>query len=165
MCGMGWRRLGEEVKRRRGFLGFKSRREFAAATDFPAKTLSDLEQAKRTTFTPDTLARLEAALRWEPGSVQAVLAGGDPKPALDAQLADLAVDPRSLERYGDDLELLRVVADAGLNRADTFRLVLAVRHRRAELHQRLVGEVEQAAARFAAGDPDWADEFTDRTGG
>lgn len=161
MCGMEWRRLGEEVKRRRGYLGFKSRREFAEATDFPAKTLSDLEQGKRTTFTPDTFARLEGALQWESGSVQAVLAGGDPKPALEVRLQDLAVDPRSLERYGDDLELYNTIADADLSPVEAFQLVLAVRQRRAVLHRRLVEETRAAAARLAAGDGGWAGTFSD----
>jgi hypothetical protein len=75
---MDWQRLGEEVERRRGQLGYGSRHAFAEATQFAEKTLGDVENARRETYSPVTLARLERALRWPPGTVDAILAGDSP---------------------------------------------------------------------------------------
>lgn len=143
MARMDWDRLGAEVARRRGHLGYTSRREFAEATGFPQKTLSDLETHKRENFDRSTLGRLDRALRWQPGSAQAVLDGGDPKPAVD-QASSL--DPRSLERYGDDLELMALVDAAGLSPGEALRVVLWLRKRRDELHRQLVEELRELLA-------------------
>jgi transcriptional regulator with XRE-family HTH domain len=153
--GEDWRRLADAVVARRVEMGMRTRQALAEALQMSARNLGDIEKARRTSYDPATLARLEQVLRWEPGSVDAVLAGGDPKPALEMRQQDLAVDPRSLERYGDDLELMAAIVDTGLPPASAFRLVLAVRQRRAALHRQLVEETKEAAARLAAGDPDW----------
>jgi transcriptional regulator with XRE-family HTH domain len=81
---MDWRRLGEEVERRRGQLGFGSRREFAEKTGFAEKTLGDVENGRRDTYSPVTISRLEAALRWPAGAVDAILRGEPVPPDLAA---------------------------------------------------------------------------------
>jgi hypothetical protein len=151
---MDWRRLGETIMARRVHLGHHSRESFARNSHLSSRILTDLERANRTSYDLSTFARLEQALGWAPGSVTAVLAGGNPKP-VETLPPDPDLDPRSLERYGDDLELMAAIVDAGLPPASAFRLVLAVRQRRAALHRQLVEETKEAAARLAAGDPDW----------
>lgn len=75
---MDWQRLADEVVRRRGYLGL-TRREFAEDTGFAAKTLGDIENARRKNYGAATLARLERALRWPSGAVDAILRG-EPAP-------------------------------------------------------------------------------------
>lgn len=86
-----WARLGEAVTRRRGFLGHPTRQQFADATGFPAKTLSDLEKHRRENFDASTFGRLERALKWPPGAINAILAGA-PVPG-DMPTGDLDQPP------------------------------------------------------------------------
>lgn len=75
-----WERLGRLLAERRARLDprFATRKAFAQATGLNLGLLRDLENATRDTFTPPTLAAVEAAYKWTPGSIDAVLAGGDP---------------------------------------------------------------------------------------
>jgi transcriptional regulator with XRE-family HTH domain len=78
-----WVRLGKALERRRGQLGygFRHRREFAQGTGLSAKTLSRMERAERESYPDDTIALAEVIYKWEPGSVLAVLRGGEPSPS------------------------------------------------------------------------------------
>lgn len=70
------RRLGELVNRRRTSLGL-SLSEAARRAGVMRVTWTGIEQ--RATDAEDyTLTKVEQVLEWEPGSVQAVLAGGEP---------------------------------------------------------------------------------------
>jgi hypothetical protein len=71
-----WTRLGEAVTRRRAYLGYTTRQQFADGTGFPAKTLSDLEKHRRDNFDRSTYGRLERALQWPNGAIESILAGG-----------------------------------------------------------------------------------------
>lgn len=133
---VGWERVGEEIVRRRVDLGLHSREAFARDSGLSPRLLSDIERGRRESYDSATLARLERALRWLPGSVQAVLDGGNPTRVEDA-------DTRPVEREGDDLALMTLLAQSGLSPADTLRIVLHIRRRRAEQHAELVDEVRE----------------------
>jgi hypothetical protein len=84
-----WRRLAEAARDRRNELGFTQ--EDARAAGGPSTaTMRLIEGALQEGYTPAILRRLEGALRWAPGSVRAVLAGGDPVPLGDAPSATAA---------------------------------------------------------------------------
>lgn len=81
-----WKRLGNLVVRRRNELGMTTRESFAEATQLSSRMLGDVEKARRTNFDAGALARIEIALRWQSGSIDRILTGGDPVPiSEDAQ--------------------------------------------------------------------------------
>jgi transcriptional regulator with XRE-family HTH domain len=104
-----WIRLGKALERRRGQLGygFRKRRQFAEGKGLSAKTLSRLEHAERDAYPDDTIALAEVIYRWEPGSAEAVLRGGEPVPSPGSPGALRPVRDRSpaLERIAGDPEL------------------------------------------------------------
>lgn len=85
---MDWGRLAKAVIARRVELGATTRQALAESSGLSARTLSDIENARRTSYDPATLVRLEQALRWPPGSAQAVLAGDDPPLPQQTPAAD-----------------------------------------------------------------------------
>lgn len=77
-----WQRLADLLVSRRTQLGYRQRNQFAKAHGLKHdRLLFDLENAKRTNFEQGTLAQFEQLYQWAPGSIQAVLDGGDPTPA------------------------------------------------------------------------------------
>ncbi|MGV2384200.1 MAG UNVERIFIED_CONTAM: helix-turn-helix transcriptional regulator [Thermobifida fusca] len=72
-------RLAQAVEARRGELGL-SLREVAERAGITGETL---RAVRRGSNEPSQLTKrgIERALRWAPGSVDAILAGGDPTPA------------------------------------------------------------------------------------
>lgn len=79
-----WQRLASAIVARRAELGM-TQVGVATAGGISLDRIQALEGAKRTSYRKNTLAALERALQWEPGSVQAVLAGGDPLPLSGVQ--------------------------------------------------------------------------------
>lgn len=77
-----WARLGRLLRMRRAALDprYSKRSVFCEATGLNYKLVADIETAQRTNFDPETLARFEVAYRWETGSIEQVLQGGDPVP-------------------------------------------------------------------------------------
>jgi hypothetical protein len=75
-----WARLGRLLMERRARLdpSYAVRKTFVEAVGLNAGLIRDIETRQRDTFTPSSLAAVEQAYRWAPGSVQRVLAGGDP---------------------------------------------------------------------------------------
>jgi hypothetical protein len=67
--------------------GHRSIAAFAAATGLSRTTLDSIEHARKYAYDPATLATLEGALGWQAGSVERVLAGLDPQPVEDPDLA------------------------------------------------------------------------------
>lgn len=60
-------------------LGYTKRLPFAKASGLSHdRTLSDLENERRTNFDAATIAQVEQVYRWESGSVRAILDGGEP---------------------------------------------------------------------------------------
>jgi len=80
-----WQRLARLVTHRRVQLGHASQTEFASASGLKIRTLNNIENARRPGYDPSTIALLEQGLQWQPGSVEAVLAGGDPVPVAVAE--------------------------------------------------------------------------------
>jgi len=100
-----WQRLARLVTHRRVQLGHASQTEFASASGLKIRTLNNIENARRPGYDHSTIALLEQGLQWQPGSVEAVLAGGDPTPAVPA-VADAPPDVDQLK------EARRVLIDA-----------------------------------------------------
>jgi len=98
-----WQRLARLVTHRRVQLGHASQTEFASASGLKIRTLNNIENARRPGYDPSTIALLEQGLQWQPGSVEAILAGGEPTPAV---VADAPVDVDQLK------EARRVLIDA-----------------------------------------------------
>jgi transcriptional regulator with XRE-family HTH domain len=84
-----WTRLGRVVAVERARQRFTVE-ALALHSGLGMRTLQSIESGSRTGYRHTTLSRLEAALGWQPGSVAAVLAGGDPTRDRDPQLERLA---------------------------------------------------------------------------
>ena len=69
--------LGHHVVSRRVALGFRNRTDLANSLQFTVRTLADIEHGVRKA-SPGTYAMLENKLAWAPGSIDTILAGGEP---------------------------------------------------------------------------------------
>jgi hypothetical protein len=76
----GWERLAALLRDRRVELDpqYKNRLKFAADTGLNERLISDLENARRTSYRETTLRAVEGAYRWKPGSIERALTGGEP---------------------------------------------------------------------------------------
>src|SRR6185312_5716833 len=63
---------------RRVALGYRNRTDLAESLQFTVRTLADVEHGVRKA-SPGTYAMLENKLAWTPGSIDTILAGGEPK--------------------------------------------------------------------------------------
>lgn len=81
-----WRLLAEEVTKRRIDLGM-TQQDVQAAGGPAQSTLRHIEGAHQDTYRKVVLRRLEKALAWEAGSVDAILAGGEPTVSASPVLA------------------------------------------------------------------------------
>lgn len=96
-----WGRLAELLVHRRVALGYRNRTKFAEAVGAPNdRIFSDMERQRRTNFDQATRAFVEQAYQWAPGSIRAVLTGGQPveiqpAPAEPADYRDK--DERAIE--------------------------------------------------------------------
>jgi hypothetical protein len=70
-------RLGHHVVSRRVALGFRNRTDLAGSLQFTIRTLADIEHGVRKA-SPGTYAILENKLGMAPGSIDTILAGGEP---------------------------------------------------------------------------------------
>src|SRR6188472_133952 len=109
-------RLGHHIVSRRVALGFRTRSDFADSLQFTVGTLADVEHGVRNA-SPGTYAMLENKLSWAPGSIDTILAGGEPK--------ELVV---KLRRDSPEPRYQSFTADA-LSRASTEELLLELRRR------------------------------------
>ena len=71
-------RLGHHVVSRRVALGYRNRVHLADGLQFTVRTLADIEHGVRKA-SPGTYAILENKLAWAPGSIDTILAGGEPR--------------------------------------------------------------------------------------
>ena len=81
----GWRRLGRTIARERA-PQWRSRREFATAAGISARTVDDLERGRRDNYLDTTLAAVEYALGWQPGTCLRVVQGGRVRRHVDPQM-------------------------------------------------------------------------------
>ena len=70
-------RLGHYIVSRRLALGYRNRTDLANSLQFTVRTLADIEHGVRKA-SPGTYAMLENKLSWAPGSIDTILAGGEP---------------------------------------------------------------------------------------
>jgi DNA-binding XRE family transcriptional regulator len=77
-------RLGRLVRERRTQVGFATAQSLAEAAGISSRTLSDIENGRRPSYSRSTLWALDKALQWARGSAQAVLDGGEPTVAASA---------------------------------------------------------------------------------
>jgi hypothetical protein len=110
-------RLGHHIVSRRVALGYRNRTDFANSLQFTVRTLSDIENGVRKA-SPGTYAMLENKLGWAPGSIDTVLAGGEPR-ELVVKLRHDTPQPRYRPPITDD----------ALAAASTEELLLELRRR------------------------------------
>src|SRR6516164_3801537 len=117
MNGDALERLGHHIVSRRVALGYRNRTDLADSLQFTVRTLSDIENGIRKA-SPGTYAMLENKLAWAPGSIDTILAGGEPK-ELVVKLRRDSPEPPRYPSYADD----------ALSRASTEELLLELRRR------------------------------------
>ena len=110
-------RLGHHVVSRRVALGYRNRTDLADSLQFTVRTLADIEHGVRKA-SPGTYAMLENKLAWAPGSIDTILAGGEPK--------ELVVKLR--RDHPQPADTAPTTTDA-LSRASTEELLLELRRR------------------------------------
>lgn len=84
----GWARLGRRIATERG-RHWRSRAAFARAAGIGERTLSDVERGRRDNYSEATLAAIEAALGWAPGTCQRIVEGGKVRRDMDPTLVRL----------------------------------------------------------------------------
>ena len=95
-------RLGHHVVSRRVALGFRSRTDLASSLQFTVRTLADIEHGVRKA-SPGTYAMLENKLAWAPGSIDRILAGGEPDELVSSlRRPDTSPAPQRLRTAGDE---------------------------------------------------------------
>jgi len=117
-------RLGHHIVSRRAALGYRNRTDFAGSLQFTVRTLSDIENGVRRA-SPGTYAMLENKLAWAPGSIDAILAGGQPK-ELVVTMPPTAPGPRP---HTSTTEAVSDAITDALSRASTEELLLELRRR------------------------------------
>jgi hypothetical protein len=125
-------RLGHHIVSRRVALGYRNRTDFAKSLQFTVRTLSDIENGVRKA-SPGTYAMLENKLAWAPGSIDAILGGGEPK-ELVVKLRRPAPTPRTHSSadafsHASTEELLLQLEELVL---ELRRRIIRPRHRRRE---------------------------------
>ena len=107
--------LGHHIVSRRVALGYRNRTDLADSLQFTVRTLADVEHGVRKA-SPGTYAMLENKLAWTPGSIDTILAGGEPTETV-VELRRPTPNPLS-----------HTATDA-LSRASTEELLLELRRR------------------------------------
>ena len=114
-------RLGHHVVSRRVALGYRNRTDLANSLPLTVRTLADIEHGVRKA-SPGTYAMLENKLTWAPGSIDTILAGGEPK--------ELVVElRRSNTNVPSPGYALRPTNANALSNASTEELLLELRRR------------------------------------
>ena len=112
---MPWNGSAHHVVSRRVALGYRNRTDLANSLQFTVRTLADIEHGVRKA-SPGSYAMLENKLSWTPGSIETILAGGEPK-ELVVKLR--RPDPNRLSRSSTE----------PLSRASSEELLLELRRR------------------------------------
>jgi len=154
-----WKRLAAYATRRRAELGL-TQIEVAQRGPLSLDRVQSIEGAKRSSYRLATLLALERALEWERGSVERVLAGGEPGVAAkaSAQLAQpstltarATVEPsaRADDLPDDPSELVRI-ARRFLDDSREHRRRSEELYSRAEEILRRLSGVDESANRDAS---------------
>lgn len=83
----GWERVAARVDSERVRQGHRSLAAFARAAGLGKSTVDNLVHARKTSYDPMTLGAVEAVLGWQPGSVERVRRGLEPRYDTDPELA------------------------------------------------------------------------------
>jgi hypothetical protein len=110
--------LGHHIVSRRVALGYRNRTDLADNVQFTVRTLADIEHGVRKA-SPGTYALLENKLAWAPGSIDAILAGGEPKEMVVKMRRHTPAPMSQIDIDGID----------ALSRASTEELLLELRRR------------------------------------
>lgn len=104
-----WRRLGKLIRRQRTRLRIDTD-EWASLVGRTSRVLLGLERGEKTG--EETLRRVEELLGWAEGSIESILAGGEPTlvPEQPTQGRPLSVVPTTMEQVPDELEDNEVLA-------------------------------------------------------
>jgi hypothetical protein len=140
-------RLGHYIVSRRVALGYRTRTDLANSLKFTVRTLADIENGVRKA-SPGTYAMLENKLGWAPGSVDTILAGGEPKELVVTMRRD-SPEPR-YHSFSDALSL-----------ASTEELLLELRRRIIRPRERRRETWDDWDSRDARGDRDGLDSQGD----
>jgi len=101
----GWARLGVEVAQERG-RHWRSRSAFARSAGISRRVLDDVEKGRRDNYSDATLAAIEAALGWEPGTCLRIVQGGRVRRDIDRQMMRLLDAWRTLPPEARELLVL-----------------------------------------------------------
>lgn len=112
-------RLGHHVVSRRVALGYRNRTDLADSLQFTVRTLADIEHGVRKA-SAGTYAILENKLGWAPGSIDTILAGGQPTETVPTLRRNTTTAPG----YA-----LRPTTPNALSQASTEDLLLELRRR------------------------------------
>jgi hypothetical protein len=114
-------RLGHHVVSRRVALGYRNRTDLAGGLQFTVRTLADIEHGVRKA-SPGTYAILENKLGWAPGSIETIVAGGEPtETAVDVRRTTSSTRPAGYA--------MRSSHPNALSRTSTEELLLELRRR------------------------------------
>jgi DNA-binding XRE family transcriptional regulator len=113
-----WQRLAQHVVARRIALGYRTREALTDVADISPRTLGDIETGRRAKYHTNTVAALENALQWTPGSVNTVLAGGE---ATERQ-PTTAATPQVAPRTARDEALVGIMGDPRISDQDKMRI-------------------------------------------
>jgi hypothetical protein len=115
-------RLGHHVVSRRVALGYRNRTDLAASLQFTVRTLADIEHGVRKA-SAGTYAILENKLGWAPGSIDTILAGGEPQETV-VELRRPTRNDSPTHGYGR-----RPTDPHAISQASTEELLLELRRR------------------------------------
>ncbi len=119
-------RLGHYVVSRRVALGYRNRTDLASSLQFTVRTLADIEHGVRKA-SAGSYAILENKLGWAPGSIDTILAGGEPTetvPTLHRSVPDAPAQGAPAQGYA-----LRLTSPDALSQVSTEELLLELRRR------------------------------------
>lgn len=97
-----WSRVARYVKQRRNALGLKQKN----TRDVSAAVWSKIENAGADSYKPFIIANIERTLRWPPGTIELIGAGGEPpdgQPDLEMRVEAMEDRLRRVEENVDRL--------------------------------------------------------------
>lgn len=121
-----WTRLGRMLRQARIAAGIKRQSDLAAAVGLSTKTIGNYERGREpdtAPTVPDGYHAVATRLGWAPGSVERVLAGGDPQAAGDRPSPTLDAVEQLVE---ETFQLMDAARDMGAPPEVVSRCRLAV---------------------------------------
>ncbi len=141
-----WQRLGQHVTARRIELGYRRREDLTAAVEgVSLRTLGDIESGRRQGYHRNTLAVLEHALRWAPGSIAAILEGGQPQVIVSAPAetttTTYTIPKAAAMSHPADVALIQIMRSPDLTDEQKARVVRALLEDQAKYAERRAAEL------------------------